>query len=385
MMVLGFIVSDFLQKFFLGNTLEAYGVALLNICVGIAIAHLLKRLLLRRLKHWAKRTTTTLDDQLVRLIERPTLWLLYLGSCYVSLQGLTLYPTIAHLLRAIGVILATLLLLQLVGSVAEYSLRIYGYIHRDQPNMRQSLNALIPAVRVILWAIGIVFVLDNLGFDISAVVTGLGIGGVAIALASQGILQDLFSYFSILLDRPFEIGDFIVVGDMVGTVDQVGIKTTRLRSLDGEQLILANTDLTASRIQNFKRMVQRRIAFNLGVAYETDMAQLEKIPEIIRYVIEEIPQVRFDRAHFASFGDFSLNYEVVYMVQTNDYNVYRDVQQKMNLAIKEKFDQAGIEFAYPTQVLYVNQPNSVESKRERIGESEGTDKVEDISDLPTPS
>lgn len=246
-----------------------------------------------------------------------------------------------------------------MGSVAEYSLRIYGFIHRDQPNMRQSLNALIPAVRVFLWAIGIVFVLDNLGFDISAVVTGLGIGGVAIALASQGILQDLFSYFSILLDRPFEIGDFIVVGDMSGTVQQVGIKTTRLQSLDGEQLILANTDLTASRIQNFQRMTQRRIAFNLGVTYETTKTQLELIPDILRHIIEGIPQVTFDRAHFASFGDSSLNYEVVYLVETNDYMVYRDVQQQMNLTIKEQFDKAGIEFAYPTQVLYLNRPNLV--------------------------
>ncbi|EKV00960.1 small-conductance mechanosensitive channel [Leptolyngbya sp. PCC 7375] len=339
--------------------LEAYGISLLNIGVGIAIAHFLKRLILRRLKRWAKRTANTLDDQLVRLIERPTLWLLYLGFCYISLQNLTLYPTVAELLTIVGVIFATLLLLQLVGSVAEYSLRIYGFIHRDQPNMRQSLNALIPAVRVFLWAIGIVFVLDNLGFDISAVVTGLGIGGVAIALASQGILQDLFSYFSILLDRPFEIGDFIVVGDMSGTVQQVGIKTTRLQSLDGEQLILANTDLTASRIQNFQRMTQRRIAFNLGVTYETTKTQLELIPDILRHIIEGIPQVTFDRAHFASFGDSSLNYEVVYLVETNDYMVYRDVQQQMNLTIKEQFDKAGIEFAYPTQVLYLNRPNLV--------------------------
>lgn len=346
-------MSDILQHTFLGNTVAAYGIALLNIVVGAAIAHLLKRLLLHRLKHWAKRTTTTLDDQLVRLIERPTLWLLYLGSCYVSLQSLTLYPPLAQLLMAVSIIFATLLLLQLVGSVAEYSLRIYGYIHRDQPNMRQSLNALIPAVRVVLWAIGIVFVLDNLGFDISAVVTGLGIGGVAIALASQGILQDLFSYFSILLDRPFEIGDFIAIGNMAGTVEQVGIKTTRLKSLDGEQLILANTDLTASRIQNFKRMAQRRIAFNLGVTYETTAEQLEKIPKLIRNVIEEIPQVTFERAHFASFGDFSLDYEIVYLVETNDYTVYRDAQQTINLAIKEQFEKTGIEFAYPTQLTYV--------------------------------
>ncbi len=348
-------MPEILQKTFLGNTIAAYGIALLNMGVGVAIAHFLQHILLRRLQRWTQRTTSPLDDQLIRIIKRPILWLLYLGFCYLSLQNLTLYPTVNQLLTVVGVISATLLLLQLASSVAEYSLRIYGHLHRHQPNIRQSLNALIPAVRVVLWAVGIIFILDNLGFDISAVVTGLGIGGVAIALASQGILQDLFSYFSILLDRPFEIGDFIIVGDMAGTVDQIGIKTTRLQSLDGEQLILANTDLTASRIQNFQRMAQRRIAFNLGVAYETNNAQLKQIPQIIRTAIEEIPQVSFDRAHFSGFGDFSLNYEVVYRVHTSDYMVYRDAQQTMNLAIKEQFDQAGIEFAYPTQVLYVNQ------------------------------
>lgn len=348
------MVSNFIQKTFLGNTIADYGSALLYVVIGIAIAHLLKRLILRRLKRWAKRTTTTLDDQLVRLIERPTLWLLYLGSAYLSLQNLTLSRTAAQLLTVVGIIAATLLLLQLVGSVVEYSLRIYGFIHRDQPSIRQSLNALIPAVRVVLWAIGIVFVLDNLGFDISAVVTGLGIGGVALALASQGILQDLFSYFSILLDRPFEIGDFIIVGSMAGTVEQVGIKTTRLKSIDGEQLILANTDLTASRIQNFQRMARRRVVFTLGVTYETSTDLLEKIPTLVRDVIEATPQVAFDRAHFVNFGQSSLDYEVVYWVKTKDYLIYCDTQQRINLAIKKQFDHAGIEFAYPTQVMYVN-------------------------------
>ena len=167
------MMSNFIQRMILGNAVAAYGHALLYIVIGFAIAHLLKRLLLRRLKKWAKRTTTTLDDQLVRLIERPTLWLLYLGSCYLGLQNLELSKTVAQMLTVLGVIFATLLLLQLVGSVAEYGLRIYGFIHRDQPSIRQSLNALIPAVRVSLWALGIVFVLDNLGFDISAVVQDL--------------------------------------------------------------------------------------------------------------------------------------------------------------------------------------------------------------------
>lgn len=347
-------MDDFLQKTFLGNTVADYGLALLTILAVFAIANLLKWLIIRRLHRWAKRTATSLDDQLVRLTERPALLLIYLGGVYVALQGLELSSPLEQGVEILGVILTALLVIQLTGSLAEYGLRIYGFMHRDQPNLQQSLNALIPALRVVIWAVGIVFVLDNLGFDISAVVAGLGIGGVAIALASQGILQDLFSYFSILLDRPFEIDDFIIVGDMVGTVERIGIKTTRLRSLTGEQLVMANTDLTGSRIQNFHRMEQRRIVFNLGVTYETGIEQLKQIPVMVQAAAEAVENVVFDRAHFASFGDFSLNFEVVYFVTTSDYALYMDAQQAINLAIKQRFDEAGIDFAYPTQLVYLD-------------------------------
>ena len=196
--------------------------------------------------------------------------------------------------------------------------------------------------------------LDNLGFDISAVVASLGIGGVAIALASQGILQDLFSYFSILLDRPFELGDFIIVGDYLGTVEYVGIKTTRLRSISGEEIVIANTDLTGSRIRNFKRMRQRRIVFKFGVVYETSADLLAKIPVIIKEIINHTEHATFDRAHFSGYGEYSLDFEVVYFINTSDYNVYMNAQQQINLAVKAKFARHNIEFAYPTQINYFN-------------------------------
>ena len=219
---------------------------------------------------------------------------------------------------------------------------------------------MIPAIRVLIWLIGIVFLLDNLGFDISAVVASLGIGGVAIALASQGVLQDLFSYFSILLDRPFELGDFIIVGDYLGTVEYVGIKTTRLRSINGEEIIIANTDLTGSRIRNFKRMRSRRIVFQFGVLYETDTELLAKIPILIADIIDHPPNATCDRAHFAGYGEYSLNFEVVYFINTNDYNIYMDAQQQINLKIKSEFAKRNIEFAYPTQVNYFNNlPSSI--------------------------
>ncbi|PSO81847.1 MAG: mechanosensitive ion channel protein MscS, partial [Cyanobacteria bacterium QS_4_48_99] len=174
------------------------------------------------------------------------------------------------------------------------------------------------------------FLLGNLGFDISALVASLGIGGVAIALASQGVLQDLFSYFSILLDRPVQIGDFIIVGDFVGTVEHIGIKTTRMRSLSGEQLIIANTDLTGSRIRNFNPMEERRIVFTISVTYDTGFKQLQEIPNFIQGIIEATKNTRFDRCHFSSYRDSSLNFETVYYMTTSDYTAYMDAQQHIN-------------------------------------------------------
>ncbi len=352
-----FMSTDFLQLVWLGNTVADYGLALGTLVVGLLAIALLSQWAIARLQAWASRTATDLDDRLLHLIERPLVRLLWLGVLYVSLSNLTLHPILQDGFNALCIALATLGVVQLLSSLVEYGVRVYWLGRRGDDTLGQSLNALVPALKGVVWAVGFVFLLDNLGFDISAVVASLGIGGLAIAFAAQGILGDLFSYFSIILDRPFEIGDFLVVGDMVGTVEQIGIKTTRLRSLTGEELIAANTDLTNSRIQNFRRMRRRRIVFTLGVTYETPQAQIEAIPKLIQQVIDATEGVSFDRAHFNNFGDHSLDYEVVYFVETSDYTTYMNAQQTINFALKASFDQAGIEFAYPTQLLYLAQVN----------------------------
>ena len=224
---------------------------------------------------------------------------------------------------------------------------------RGDEKARQ-LRGMTVLINVFVWVIGIVFLMDNLGFNISAVVAGLGIGGIAIALAAQAILGDLFSYFVIFFDRPFEVGDFIIVGDKVGAVEYTGIKTTRIRALSGEQLVFSNTDLTNSRIHNYKKMERRRVVFKLGVIYQTTAEQLESIPKIVREIIESQQDVTFDRGHFATYGDFSLNFEFVYYVTGADYNKYMDIQQSINMKIYRTFEEKGIEFAYPTQTVFVN-------------------------------
>jgi small-conductance mechanosensitive channel len=204
-------------------------------------------------------------------------------------------------------------------------------------------------VRVVIWAVVVLLILENLGVDVTALVAGLGIGGIAVALAMQNILGDLFASLSITFDRPFVEGDFLIVGEYMGSVEHIGLKSTRLRSLSGEQIILANADLLGSRVRNYGRMFERRVLFTLNVTYETDPELLERIPAIIREIVAEQKDTRFDRSHFAKHGAASLDFETVYYVLSPDYNRYMDIQQAINLRIHRQFADLGIEFAYPTQ------------------------------------
>ena len=207
--------------------------------------------------------------------------------------------------------------------------------------------------RFVIWVVFITLALLAMGFEITPLIAGLGVGGIAVAFALQNILADVFNSVAIVLDKPFAVGDFVVVGDTMGVVENIGIKTTRIRSLGGEQISVSNSDLLGSRIQNYKRMEERRVVFHLGVTYQTPADKLRAIPEIVREAIEAQESVRFDRAHFQTYGDFALIFECVYYVLTNDYNIYMDIQQAVNLIIYERFGQEGLEFAYPTQTLFV--------------------------------
>jgi len=209
-------------------------------------------------------------------------------------------------------------------------------------------------LRTAIWAVIGLLVLDNLGVDVTALIAGLGIGGIAIALASQNILGDLFASLSIIFDRPFVIGDFLILDDYMGSVEYIGVKSTRMRSLSGEQIILSNAELLKSRMRNYGRMVERRVVFTLNITYETEPDMLERIPREIRRIVEAQSDTRFDRSHFATYGAHSLDFETVYYVLSADYNRYMDIQQAINLSVFREFARLNIEFAYPTQKLYVH-------------------------------
>ena len=347
------MLQDFLQQTYFNNRVMDYIICLSIFFIGSIILRIFQSIVLTRLKKWAKMTATTLDDLLIRIIQKKLLPIFYLGIFYLSLKYLTLSASVIKVINAMILIVLTFLAVRLSLTVIIYALEAYWEKKEEDSSRKFAFRAIHTVIRVVFWTIAILIVLDNFGVKISTLIAGLGIGGVAIALATQAILKDLFSYFIIFFDRPFEIGDFIIVGDYMGVVDHIGIKTTRLLSLGGEQIVFSNTDLTDSRVRNYKRMAKRRVVFKLGVIYQTTTQQLKEIPKIIEDIIKSIEDAIFDRAHFFSYGDFSLDFEIVYYVVGNDYNKYMNLQQEINLRIKEEFEKREIEFAYPTQTLFL--------------------------------
>lgn len=340
---------------FYGNTLQAWLIAALVVLAALAAMHFAKGIIVRRLAALAGKTKSDVDDLLASTLAQTKFWFLLALSLYLALPLLHLPGEITRVINKIIIALAFLQAALWGNAVVSFFVarNLKAKVGEDDVGVA-TVYALGFVGRLVLWAVILLVVLDNLGVDITALVAGLGIGGIAVALALQNVLGDLFGSLSILLDKPFVIGDFIIVDNYMGTVEHIGLKSTRIRSLSGEQLVFSNSDLLKSRIRNYKRMYERRVVFSLGVTYETPYEKLERIPALIREIIEAQPQVRFDRTHFKEYGAFSLNFEIVYYVLSPDYNLYMDTQQAINLAIFRRFKEEGIDFAYPTQTLYLH-------------------------------
>ena len=334
-----------------------YVYSLITFLVGIAIILVFKNIVLGRLKAWAKRTSTDIDDFLVINI-RKLLPPFYYSAFYLGIRRLELGSGFVNILRIASLIIITVFSVRFVLSLIAFSLESSHSKKKPDIAGKHAVKGMLTVIRLIVWSFALIILLDNLGVEITALVTGLGIGGIAIALAAQAVLGDLFSYFTIFFDRPFEIGDFIIIGEYQGTVEHIGIKTSRIRSLSGEELVFSNTDITNSRLKNYRRMKRRRVAFQIGVTYDTTVEQLKAIPGIIQKIIGSINETTFDRCHFFSFGDFSQDIETVYFVEDRDYTKYMNAQQEINLRIREEFDSRGIEFAFPTQSLYIKNPDT---------------------------
>lgn len=342
-----------MESYLYGNTIPEYLTAA-GIALGITLLVAVVRTLALRKFASALSTPSEWDDLLLNLARRTKLLLLTLPAVYLGARVLTLQAGLWNFLHHAATI-SLIAQSALWGSaVVDFWLRRHQKTRAAvEPEAVTTINAFRLAIITAIWVVAVLSAIANLGFDITALITGLGIGGVAIALATQNILGDIFASLSIVLDKPFVVGDFIIVGQDMGTVEYIGLKTTRLRSLSGEQIVISNGDLLKSRVRNFKRMWERRVLFRIGVVYQTPADVLQRLPSIVRGVIEQQPKTRVDRVHFKDLGESALEFEAVYFVEAPDYNTYADIHQAINLGVVRAFEAEGIEFAYPTRTLYV--------------------------------
>jgi len=336
---------------FFKNDLESWAIAA-AITLGVTLAlHFLRRVVLHRLRARSARAGLTADagaNELVASMLRNTYLVIMLAmSAYLGALALDLTDKQRLIVSRVA-IAALILQLAIWGDTL---LRAWRDRSIGGDGKRASRTIICFLTRLALWVVAFLMVLDNFGFNITALVASLGVGGIAVALAVQNILGDLFASLSIMLDKPFEIGDFIIVGDVLGSVEHIGLKTTRLRGLGGEQVIFANGDLLKSRIHNHKRMETRRVAFVLRVAYGSSEQQLARIPALIREVVGAEPRAVFERAHFFHYGEWSLNFEVVYHFQSPDYVAHMDTQQAILLEIYRRFEREEIRFAHPLSIV----------------------------------
>jgi len=345
---------NILNQQFFGNNLSQWAIAGTAIVVTVFILVIIQRLIGRRMAALAKLSETQWDDIFAGLIAQTKLLFLFIvgaftGSLFVDLS--------VHIRGVISSVLIIALLVQVgLWGVSLITTLLELYRQRAQeknPAAITSINVIGLISKFALWSTVLLLALNNLGVNITSLVAGLGIGGVAVALAIQNILGDLFASLSIVLDKPFVNGDFLVMGEFMGSVEYIGLKTTRIRSLSGEQLVFSNSDLLNSRIRNFGRMFERRVVFNIGVTYQTSREKLKRIPTIIRDAVKVQDNTRFDRCHFMKYGDYALMFETVFYVMSADYNTYMDIQQDIYFDIHKRFEEEHIEFAYPTQTLFV--------------------------------
>jgi small-conductance mechanosensitive channel len=346
---------DFINNRFLGNSVSTWILAVVVGLLVVIVTNWLKDVIRARLTSDEKPAMNSTKIFIGSLLQRTgKLFILALGL-YISSLILILPERIHIFLRTSMIVVALLQIAFWGGSLIDYLVnrRLQGEAD-EKAAEATSLNALKLVAKIALWTLVILLVLENLtGVEINALIASLGVTGVAVALAVQNILGDLFASLSIALDKPFVIGDSIMVDEFSGTVEHIGLKSTRVRSINGEQVVFSNSDLLNSRLQNFKSMKRRRVAFIAAVQYETPLEKLERIPYIVQEIVQPLQDITLDRVHLKDVGGGSLNYEIVYYVETPDVYRYMDLQQSINLELLRRFAQEGIEFAYPTQAVII--------------------------------
>jgi len=339
----------------LDNTVFQYLIAIAVFLALFFVLKIFKSIIILRLKRLSEKTKTDIDDLLIEIVFSIRQFFYLFISFYIAVRFLNCSELFLRIINYLFFFIIAYYIVKAIESVIDYGAeKLIEKRKKQEKELSQSVVSLLTKIiKAALWVLAVIIVLQNLGYNITTLAAGLGIGGIAIALALQNILGDLFASFAIYFDKPFEIGDYIVIGDDAGTVMQIGVKSTRIQSRQGEQLVISNKELTSARVHNYKKMAKRRIVFSLGLTYETPTEKLIKVPDIIKEIIESIEIAEIDRVFFKEFGEFSLNFEVVYWLKSSDYKGFVESQPKINLAIMEAFQKEGIEMAYPTQTVFV--------------------------------
>lgn len=337
---------------YLGNSVADYTAALGVFLLLWIVFWVAQKVILRRLKKMAERTNNDIDDTAVELVDRIRPPFYFTVALFIGIKTLALSALVNQIMNGLITVIIVYQIIKSVEILVDFAVRKRLSDHDDK-NQEAAAAIINKIVAFVLWSVGILFVLSNFGINVTSLIASLGIGGIAVALAAQNILGDLFSSLAIYFDRPFQIGDFIVAQGSSGTVKDIGIKTTRLQSIDGEEIVIPNQELTKAKIQNFKRMEKRRVAFELGVTYGTAQEKLKEIPDIIANIISAQEEAEFGRAHFKTFADSALVFEIVYHVESKEYETYMNIQQNINLALAAEFSAQGIEFAFPTQTIHL--------------------------------
>jgi len=359
----GIVMASFDTVWF-GNTFLQWISALTAVLILLAGFRLAKHAVIGRIHRAAEAQGGLLLSSLAEILKRTSWLALAVLAAWTAAQLFLIAPP--KIAWALDKTAALVFLLQLgfwsnglVRAVADKA----AERNADNSTLVSTARVVRVLAQVVIWCVVLLVFLHALHIDVTAIVAGLGLGGVALGFATQKIASDLFASFSLLLDKPIAVGDFIILGELMGTVERIGLRTTRVRSLAGEQLIFSNSDLVESRIRNYRTIATRRNVLEFGVVYSTPLEKLKAIPGIIRSVAESVPKVRFDRAHFKTYGDFALLFEAVYFVDDAEYGVFMDAQQAVNIGIYAAFEEAGIEFAYPTQTIHLAQPAGVDFPR----------------------
>ena len=323
-----------------------------DVVIGVVATTALAFVIRSLLPKLTSRSKSTFDDFVVRRFSKYIIPLGILFTLFLLQDDLTLEENLLQIWNILLRFSTLIILVRIFNSILLRSLEIIARRNAED-GIGTLITSVTPLLRAAIWTIAILTCLQSLGFPMAAVWAVLSAGGIGIGLALKEPAQELFAYLMILIDKPFSVGQFINVGDVWATVEKVGVRSSRLRSLRGEIIVMNNSILTASTISNFAEMKERRMIYRLGVTYQTRHDTLAAIPALIQQVIDEASHARFERCHFVEFGASSLDLELVYHIDTQDYETAMDTQQRINLDILRRFEEQGIEFAYPTQTLLV--------------------------------